>query len=75
MVPGPLSSHMAPRCLTWCKAVTQALPIYNSTLAGGRWSNAYSRLALYGILEALHNTLPGRVRCYVDDLAQPYSAA
>ena len=46
------------------------MPIYNSILAGAKWSNTYARMALYRILGDLHAAFPHRVRCFVDDLAQ-----
>ena len=63
--------HLGLKALRWAGAFVKPQIVANSTLAGSKFSNAYARNMLYGILEEVHRSVPlVRVDQHVDDLAQ-----
>ena len=63
--------HVAPRILRWNKLFTEPIGISTSILAGTKFSNRYSRIVIFNMMEELRSRLPSVVsRSFVDDLAQ-----
>ena len=66
-----LQVHLRLRALRFAGAFAKPRIVANSILAGNKFSNAYARNMLYGILEEVHRAVPlVSVDQHVDDLAQ-----